>query len=420
MGRIVVQGGSPLRGSVKVSGAKNAVLPIMAASLLAAGESMICGLPWLADVNTFCRLLAGLGVRCTRLVSERCLLLDCRELESLEAPYEYVRRLRASFLVAGPLLAREKYVRIALPGGCAIGSRPVELHLKGLAAMGAQVQIEHGWVEARADRLQGTSIYLDFPSVGATENIMMAAVLARGVTTIDNAASEPEIVDLGNFLNVMGARVTGMGTRVIRIEGVESLHPAAHTVIPDRIEAGTFMVAAALTGGEVRVENVIPEHMAAVTAKLREVGVHVEEAPAAIRVRGNGHLAACDIKTLPYPGFPTDMQPQFAVLLSLARGTSVITETVFESRFAYLDELKRMGANLRVEGRTAVVRGVRKLQGAQVKAGDLRAGAAMVLAGLAAHGQTEIGCIHHIDRGYEDLVGKLAGLGASIWREDDL
>lgn len=418
LARIVVQGGSPLRGTVKVSGAKNAALPLMAASLLAEGESTICGVPWLADVDTFCRLLSGLGVKCTRLVPEHCLRLDCTELGGQEAPYEYVRQLRASFLVAGPLLARKKRVRIALPGGCAIGSRPVDLHLKGFAALGAQVRIEHGWVEARADRLMGASIYLDFPSVGATENIMMAAVLAEGVTTIENVASEPEIVDLGNFLNAMGARVSGMGTRVIRVEGVKVLRPVAYTVIPDRIEAGTFMVAAALTGGEVTVENVIPEHLAAVTAKLRETGVHVEEAAAAIRVRANGHLAACDIKTLPYPGFPTDMQPQFTTLLSLARGTSMVTETVFESRFAYVDELKRMGANLKIGGRMVIVRGVRKLQGAQVRAGDLRGGAAMVLAGLAAHGQTEVGGIHHIDRGYEDLVGKLAGLGACIWRED--
>jgi UDP-N-acetylglucosamine 1-carboxyvinyltransferase len=414
--KLIVSGGNILSGSVKVSGAKNAVLPIIAASLLGTTPSRLEEIPDLDDVRTISEVLGHLGVP-VGFDEPGTLLVDSSDITSCEAPYELVRKMRASFLVMGPLLARRGEARISLPGGCAIGTRPIDLHLKGFEALGAEIVLGHGYIEAKAPQgLAGARIYLDFPSVGATENIMMAASLAKGQTILENPAEEPEIVDLANYLNAMGARVRGAGTNVIRIDGVQELKGTTHAVIPDRIEAGTYMVAAAITGGDVWIENALTEHLKPVVAKLKEAGVLIEERIDGVRVRGSGTLKAVDIKTLPYPGFPTDMQAQLMALMTVAAGTSVVTETVFENRFMHVDELKRMGANIKIEGRSAVVEGVRHLTGCPVKATDLRAGAALILAGLVAKGQTEIGCIHHIDRGYEDIVGKLCGLGADIKR----
>ena len=416
MEKIVVTGGKRLEGTIKISGAKNAVLPIIAASLLGTSPTTLEEIPNLEDVHTITEVLGHLGVK-YNWQEPNVLKLDSSHISAYEAPYELVRKMRASFLVMGPLLARLGQARISLPGGCAIGTRPIDLHLKGFEALGAEITLGHGYIEAKAPRgLTGAQIYLDFPSVGATENIMMAATLAKGLTILENPAEEPEIVDLANFLNAMGAKVRGAGTKVIRIEGVPELRGATHAVIPDRIEAGTYMVAAAMTGGDVRLENVLCEHLKPVIAKLKEAGVTIEEDVDSVRVRASGPLKAVDIKTLPYPGFPTDMQAQFMAMMTIVNGTSVITETVFENRFMHVDELKRMGANIKIEGRSAVVEGVSHLTGCPVKATDLRAGAAMVLAGLVARGQTEVGCIHHIDRGYENLVEKLRSLGADIYR----
>ncbi|MGB9662496.1 MAG: UDP-N-acetylglucosamine 1-carboxyvinyltransferase [Moorellaceae bacterium] len=412
MNAIVVRGGARLQGRVSISGAKNAALPIIAACLLPHGECRLEEVPQLTDVDTMCGVVGELGLRVERRGDT--LTVFNEGITGIQPSYEHVRRMRASFLVLGPLLARAGKVKVALPGGCAIGARPIDLHLKGLAALGAEIEVRNGWVKARARRLKGASIYLDFPSVGATENIIMAASLAEGTTVIENAAGEPEIVDLANFINAMGGKVTGAGTRVIRIEGVPELHGTTHAVIPDRIEAGTFMVAAAATGGDVLVENVIPTHLKAVMAKLTEAGAVLEEENGGIRVRAELPLKAVDIKTMPYPGFPTDMQAQFMALLTVARGSSVITETVFENRFMHVNELKRMGAQIFVEGHCAVIKGVEKLGGASVKATDLRAGAALVIAGLLAEGETEVSCVHHIHRGYENLVDKLRALGADI------
>jgi len=404
-----------LTGSVKISGAKNAVLPVIAGSLLATTPCKIEEIPNLEDVRTFAEVLEYLGAKVSYRPPE-ALVIDCGELSGYEAPYELVRKMRASFLVMGPLLARWGRAKISLPGGCAIGTRPIDLHLKGFEALGAEIILGHGYVEARAPQgLKGARIYLDFPSVGATENIIMAASLAQGQTVLENPAEEPEVVDLANFLNAMGARIRGAGTNMIRIDGVKELRGCVHSVIPDRIEAGTFMVAAAITGGDVWLDNVLTEHLKPVMAKLQEAGVHLEYDVNGVRVRG-GPIKAVDIKTLPYPGFPTDMQAQMMALMTVAHGTSIITETVFENRFMHVDELKRMGACIKIEGRSAVVEGVPCLTGCPVKATDLRAGAALIIAGLAADGETEVGCIHHIYRGYENIEEKLRGLGADIWR----
>ncbi|MBU2698939.1 UDP-N-acetylglucosamine 1-carboxyvinyltransferase [Sporomusaceae bacterium BoRhaA] len=418
MEKLVIKGGNKLSGIVKISGAKNAVLPIITASLLGTTPSRLEEIPDLEDVRTISAVLAALGVKVD--ASEKATLtIDSTHIRTLEAPYELVRKMRASFLVMGPLLARFGRAKISLPGGCAIGTRPIDLHLKGFEALGAQVELGHGFIEARAPEggLIGARFYFDFPSVGATENLMMAASLAKGQTIIENPAEEPEIVDLANYLNAMGAKIRGAGTNVIRINGVNELTGAVHQVIPDRIEAGTYMVAAAMTGGEVRVENVLIEHLKPVIAKLKEAGIKLEEDTSGVWVRAsNREFRSVDIKTLPYPGFPTDMQAQLMALMTVAKGTSVITETVFENRFMHVDELKRMGANIKIEGRSAIVEGVTGLTGCQVKATDLRAGAALVLAALVAEGTTEIGYIHHIDRGYDDIVNKLRGLGANICR----
>ncbi|MDA5108136.1 MULTISPECIES: UDP-N-acetylglucosamine 1-carboxyvinyltransferase [Brevibacillus] len=416
MDKIIVRGGKALAGKVKVSGAKNAVLPIIAASILAEkGTCVIHDVPALDDVRTICNLLRSLGISLT--YDREVLTIQASRLTSVEASYELVRKMRASFLVMGPLLARQGKARVALPGGCAIGTRPIDQHLKGFEAMGAKIEIGQGFIEASVEgRLKGAKIYLDIPSVGATENIMMAAALAEGTTVIENAAEEPEIVDLANFLNGMGAKIRGAGTGSIRIEGVESLKGCTHCVIPDRIEAGTFMVAAAITGGDVFIEGAICDHLKSVTAKLREMGVQVDEQENGIRVRRSGPIKAVDVKTLPYPGFPTDMQSQMMALLLVSEGTSIVTETVFENRFMHVEEFRRMNANIKIEGRSAIVEGGAKLTGSKVTATDLRAGAALVLAGLVAEGETEVSGLHHIDRGYVNFTEKLRQLGADVER----
>lgn len=418
MEKLIIKGGNRLQGTVKTSGAKNAVLPIIAAAILGNSTSRLEEIPELEDVHTICKVLECLGMKIDRS-EKHVLTIDSSNIIACEAPYSLVRKMRASFLVMGPLLARKGIARISQPGGCAIGTRPIDIHLKGFEALGVKIESGHGFIEATAPQgLIGTTIYLDFPSVGATENLMMAATMAKGVTTIENAAQEPEIVDLANYLSVMGAKVRGAGTNVIRIEGVKELRGAEHTVIPDRIEAGTYMVAAAMTGGDIRVENVLSEHLKPLLAKLKEAGALVYEDVDGVRVVGNGEVKPFNIKTLPYPGFPTDMQAQMMALMTLAKGRSSVTETVFENRFMHVDELVRMGANIHTEGRSAIVEGVDKLMGCQVRATDLRAGAAMILAGLVAEGSTEIGDIFHIDRGYEDIVTKLRSLGADIERRE--
>ena len=414
--RIVVRGGRPLQGQVRISGAKNAALPILAATLLAEETCLLYDVPPLADVETMTRLLTELGAR-VEPAAGGGLAVTAGEDLACEAPYDLVRRMRASILVLGPLLARMGRARAALPGGCAIGQRPIDLHLKGFAALGADVEVSGGQVEVSAPAgLRGTSIYLDVPSVGATENIMMAAVLAEGTTTIENAAEEPEIVDLANFLNTLGADVRGAGTRVIQIHGVDGLHGGTYTVIPDRIEAGTFMLAPLIAGGEVTVAGVVPEHLKSLSAKLREMGAEVEIDGDLITVAARGRPRAVDVKTLPYPGFPTDLQAPMMAALATAEGTATVTETVFENRFMHVPELRRMGARIQIQGQTAIVTGVERLQGAPVTATDLRSGAALVLAGLGAEGITEVSGVHHIDRGYVAIEQKLRSLGADVDR----
>lgn len=419
MEKLIVKGENRLVGAVKTSGAKNAVLPIIAASILGTTPSHLDEVPMLEDVHTISEVLKCLGLSVECSPEKNVLDIDSTEITSYEAPYELVRTMRASFLVMGPLLARIGKARISMPGGCAIGARPIDIHLKGFEALGVKIEQGHGYIEASApEGLKGTSIYFDFPSVGATENIMMAASLAEGTTILENAAEEPEIVDLANYLNKMGAKIRGAGTDTIRIEGVEKLHGADYTIIPDRIEAGTYMIAAAMTGGDVVVENVLPEHQKPLIAKLREAGAVVEEDIDKVRVIGKNPLKAVSIKTLPYPGFPTDMQAQMMAMMVIAEGRSKVTETVFENRFMHVVELNRMGAQISTEGRSAVIDGPCKLTGCDVRATDLRAGAAMILAGLVAEGTTRIGDLHHIDRGYENIVAKLKNLGADIERVD--
>ena len=421
MEKLVIRGGHRLQGRVKISGAKNAVLPIIAATLLGQEKpSTLDEVPSLEDVHTIAEVIRSLGVDARFDEDTHQFIVDSKVIERAEAPYDLVRKMRASFLIMGPLLARSRRAKISLPGGCAIGTRPIDLHLKGFEALGAKIEIGHGFINAEApEGLKGARIYLDFPSVGATENIMMAASMAEGQTFLENPAQEPEIIDLANYLNVMGAKIRGAGTNVIKIDGVNVLHGADYTVIPDRIEAGTYMVAAAMTHGDVYIENAITEHLKPVIAKLKEAGVTIDEDVDGVRVRCDGPIKAVDIKTMPYPGFPTDMQAQFMAMLTVAEGTGMVTETVFENRFMHVDELKRMGANIKIDGRTSVVEGVPRLTGCQVKATDLRAGAAMVLAGLVADGETQVGYIHHIDRGYDHLVEKLVGLGADIERVNE-
>src|SRR5699024_5973988 len=416
MEKIIVKGGTKLQGTVRVEGAKNAVLPVIAASIIASeGKSIIHDAPPLADVSTINEVLRNMNANVT--FENNAIVIDASNKLKTEAPFEYVRKMRASVLVLGPLLARYGHAKVAMPGGCAIGSRPIDLHLKGFEAMGAKVHVGNGFVEAKVNgRLQGAKIYLDMPSVGATENIMMAAALAEGKTVIENCAKEPEIVDLANYLNKMGANILGAGTDTIRINGVEKLSGTEHTIIPDRVEAGTCMVAAAVTGGDVLVENVLSEHLRPVIAKLREMNVELIEHENSIRVIGPDYLNATDVKTLPHPGFPTDMQSQMMVAMLNANGTSMLTETVFENRFMHVEEFRRMNANMKIEGRSVLVNGKAVLKGAQVQATDLRAAAALILAGLCAEGQTEVTELKHLDRGYVNFTEKLQNLGANIKR----
>ncbi|RDI41608.1 UDP-N-acetylglucosamine 1-carboxyvinyltransferase [Falsibacillus pallidus] len=416
MEKIIVRGGNRLNGTVKAEGAKNAVLPVLTATLLASeGKSIIRDVPTLSDVYTINEVLRSLNADVS--FNGEYVVVDASKELNIEARFEYVRKMRASVLVMGPLLARHGKARVALPGGCAIGSRPIDLHLKGFEAMGAKVKVGNGFIEAEVeDRLQGAKIYLDFPSVGATQNIMMAAALANGTSVLENCAKEPEIVDLANYLNKMGANVKGAGTGTIRIEGVERLYGADHTIIPDRIEAGTFMVAAAVTGGNVLVRGAVPEHISSLVSKLEEMGVIIQEEEDGLRVIGPEKLKAVDIKTMPHPGFPTDMQSQMMALLLCAEGTSMITETVFENRFMHVEEFRRMNADIKIEGRSVIMNGPSQLQGAEVAATDLRAAAALIIAGLKADGYTRVTELKHLDRGYLGFHNKLAALGADIER----
>lgn len=416
MEKIIVRGGQRLSGTVQVEGAKNAVLPVIAATLLASeGKSVIKNVPPLSDVYTINEVLRHLNTD-VEFNHGEVVVNASREL-FVEAPFEYVRKMRASVLVMGSLLGRTGKARVALPGGCAIGSRPIDQHLKGFEAMGAKVKVGNGFIEAEVDgRLKGAKVYLDFPSVGATENIMMAAVLAEGTTILENVAKEPEIVDLANFLNKMGGSVVGAGTGTIRIEGVDRLYGVEHSIIPDRIEAGTFMVAAAITQGDVLIKGAIPEHLSSLVAKMEEMGVTIIDEEEGLRVIGPEKLKSVDIKTMPHPGFPTDMQSQMMALLLAADGTSVITETVFENRFMHAEEFRRMGADIKIEGRSVIMNGPTPLQGAEVAATDLRAAAALSIAGLVADGYTRVTELKHLDRGYVNFHQKLAGLGADIER----
>ena len=421
MEKLVVKGGKCLRGEVTISGAKNAAVAIIPAAVLVDGTCIIENVPAIKDVEVICGILEELGAK-VEYLDKYTIRIDSSDVNKFSAPYEMVRKMRASYYLLGALLGRVKKADVALPGGCNFGSRPIDQHLKGFRALGASVDEERilhtGVVYAETEGLVGTNIYLDVVSVGATINVMLAAVLAKGNTVIENVAKEPHIVDVANFLNAMGAQIKGAGTDVIRIRGVERLHGGTYSIIPDQIEAGTFMVAAAATGRDILVKNVIPKHMDSVSAKLTESGARVLEFDDSIRVIGDGNIKNVNIKTLPYPGFPTDMQPQFVSLLAAANGTSIVTESVWESRFQYVDELIRMGADITINGRTAVIKGT-GLTGTQVRATDLRGGAGMVIAGLMAKGETIITDIHYIDRGYEDMEGKFKKLGADITRIND-
>lgn len=416
MEKIVVKGGCKLSGEVNISSAKNSVLPIIAASILCGEKCEIKNAPMLEDVLVICDVLRSLSAKVDIDKESNIITIDTSEVTLCEPDAELVKKMRASFLIMGPMLARFGKFKISLPGGCNIGSRPIDLHLKGLSALGAKINLGHGYVEAYVNKLVGSQIYLDFPSVGATENIMMSAVMAEGETTIENAAAEPEIVDLASFLISMGAKIQGAGTDTIHITGVKNLNGASHTPIYDRIEAGTFMVAAAITKSKLKINGILEEHMKPVIAKLTECGLSMEYQGGSIIIDGNKELRPVDIKTMPYPGFPTDMQAQMMVLLSTVNGTSIITETIFENRYMHVNELKRMGANIKTEGRSAIIEGVPRLTGAEVKATDLRAGAALILAGLAAEGNTSIQDVYHIDRGYVEIEKKFQKLGANIIR----
>jgi UDP-N-acetylglucosamine 1-carboxyvinyltransferase len=416
--KIYIKGGQPLAGRVRIDGSKNATLAIMAGAVLSEGKVTLRNIPRIGDTHTMVELLNGLGAA-TRFADETTVVIDSASIHCLEAPYELVRKMRASFCVLGPLLARFGFARVPVPGGCDIGARPVNFHIEGLKRLGAQLHVEHGIYTAEARKLRGAEIYLDFQSAGATQHLLTAACLAEGTTVIENCAVEPEVVDLANFLNALGARVEGAGTTTVTVHGVKSLTGGDYSVIPDRLEGGTFAIAGAITRGNILIENAVAEHMRPVISKLSEAGVEVSEEPDGLRVKATGRPRAVDIKTVPHPGFPTDMQQPFAALLATADGTSVIAENVYESRFRYVNELNRMGANIRVEGRTAVITGVEQLTGAPVTATDLRAGAALICAGMTAEGETEIAGVEHIDRGYDNIVEKLRGLGARICRGNE-
>ena len=415
MERYIIKGGNPLVGEVEIGGAKNAALAILAASAMTDDTVLIDNMPDVRDTNVLLQAMESVGVIIDR-VSRHSVRINASQVRNHTIENEYIKKIRASYYLIGALLGKYRHAQVVLPGGCDIGLRPIDQHIKGFTALGANVTIEHGIINAYAEKLIGNHIYLDVVSVGATINIMMAAVMADGQTIIENAAKEPHVVDLANFLNSMGANVKGAGTDVIRIKGVESLHGSEYTIIPDQIEAGTFMMAAAATHGDVTVKNVIPKHLESITAKLDEMGCQIHESDDAIRVVASKRLTATHVKTLPYPGFPTDMQPQITVALGLASGISIVTESIFENRFRYVDAMIRMGASIKVEGSTAIVDGVEKYSGAEISAPDLRAGAALVIAGLIADGFTTIDDIRYIERGYEDFHIKLSGLGAQIER----
>lgn len=414
MDKLIIRGGRKLSGEVSVSGSKNAALPIFCATILAPGVHEISNVPFLRDINTTIKVLESLGAVVEG--NGHIVKIDATNVNNVEATYDLVKTMRASVLVLGPLLARHGRARVSLPGGCAIGARPIDQHLKGLKALGADIHLTHGYVEAKAKRLKGARINFDMPTVGGTEHLMMAASLAKGETVLENAAREPEIVDLATMLNKMGARIEGAGTDTIRISGVSELSPVSYRVMPDRIEAGTFMVAAAITGGDVRIANMQLEHLDALVFKLQDAGVEISNKDGLVRVKGPKKIRSMNIKTRPYPGFPTDMQAQFMALMTVADGASVISENIFENRFMHVSELMRFGADITVEGNSATVKGVKKLSGAPVMATDLRASASLILAGLAAEGETEVTRIYHLDRGYESIEKKLAGLGADIVR----
>ena len=414
MDKIVIKGGERIIGEVKVSGSKNATLPVFAASLLTENVNCFHNVPNLMDVRTIAKVLDNLGVKVWK--EGEAYRIDASEISNHEAHYDLVKTMRAAILVLGPLVARKRKAVVSLPGGCAIGARPINLHLMGLEALGAKIELRHGYIEAKADRLKGATISFEVPTVTGTENLMMAAVLAKGKTTLQNAALEPEVVDLANVLSHMGAKIKGAGTTVIEIEGVESLQGIEHTIVPDRIEAGTLMVAAGLTRGNIRIQRCPLHHMEAVVNKLRETGMEIDPDGDGVRVVGSRRIRSVDVKTLPYPGFPTDMQAQFMVLMSLGKGLSVISETIFENRFIHVSELRRMGADIRIVGNSAIIQGVEGMSGAQVMASDLRASASLILAGLAAEGVTDVSRVYHLDRGYEELDKKLAKLGADIKR----
>jgi len=416
--KFIITGGKRLEGSVEIAGAKNSALSIMAATLLTKDICILRNIPHLTDVDTMAAVIRKLGVK-VEWRGDNTLCIDSNNFNNYEAPYELVKKMRASILVMGPLLARLKKAKISLPGGCAIGARPVDFHIKGFEALGAQVEVERGYIEAEINKLKGDDIYLDFPSLGATENIMMAASLAEGITKIENAAKDPEIVELGNFLIKMGAKIEGLGTDLVKIKGVKKLNGVDYNIIPDRIEAGTYMIAAAITVGDILIEKIDHLLLKPVIVKLEEAGVKIKQKKDSIEVIGPNRINAVDIKTLPFPGFPTDMQPQFMALTCVAKGTSVITETVFENRFAHTGDLIRMGADIKVEGHSAIVKGVKKLSAAPVMASDLRGGAALILAGLVADGTTELSRIYHLDRGYVKLEEKLTSLGADIRRVEE-
>ena len=418
MEQYVIKGGNPLYGEVEISGAKNAALAILAAAIMTDETVTIDNLPNVRDINVLLQAIEEIGAHVERVDIHK-VKINGSFIRGVNVDNEFIRRIRASYYLIGALLGKYKHAEVALPGGCDIGSRPIDLHMKGFRSMGADIDIAHGLVIARAKELKGTHIYMDKVSVGATINIMMAAAMADGKTVIENAAKEPHVVDVANFLNSMGANIRGAGTDVIRIVGVEKLHATEYSVIPDQIEAGTFMFAVAATGGNVLVKDVIPKHLEATTAKLLEVGCQVEEFDDSVRVISDGHLKHTQVTTLPYPGFPTDMQPQMAVLLGIAEGTSTVTESIFENRFKYVDELTRMGADIKVESNIAIISGVKRYTGARVNAPDLRAGAALVIAGLAAEGITVVDDIYYIQRGYEALEEKLTKIGAKIARVED-
>lgn len=414
MDKLIIKGGKRLKGDVTVSGSKNAALPIFVSTILTSGMNEIGNVPFLRDINTTIKVLESLGARVEG--NGHVVRIDSSGINSHEATYDLVKTMRASVLVLGPLLARFGKARVSLPGGCAIGARPINLHLKGLQALGAEITLEHGYVEARARRLKGARINFDISTVGGTEHLMMAAATAKGETVLENAAREPEILDLAQILIRMGARIEGAGTDTIRIQGVSELTPASYEVMPDRIEAGTFMIAAAITEGDIRIHGMKPEHLDALVFKLQDAGVEITSRDNVVRVKGPKKLRGVNIKTRPYPGFPTDMQAQFMALMCLSEGASVISENIFENRFMHVSELLRFGADITVEGNTATVKGCKKLSGAPVMATDLRASASLILAGLAADNVTEISRIYHLDRGYESIEKKLAGLGADIVR----